>query len=90
MGKTAIALWKKMALVEPVKPSAGKDGFTQPGYLRGRYATRMSPKVRARNSCIAIKMHEKKKAQTTGKFSGRYEVIQAFKDAVAECKKEGQ
>jgi hypothetical protein len=90
MGKTAIRLWKKMALVEPVQPKTGKDGFTQPGYLRGRYATRLSPKVRARNSCIAMKMHEKKQAQKTGKFSGRYDVIQAFKDAVKECKAAGQ
>jgi len=83
MGKTAMRLWKKMALVEPVQPSSGKDGFTQPGYLRGRSVTRMSPKVRARNLCIAGKMHGKT-------FSGRYAVIQEFKKAVSECKAAGE
>ena len=78
MGKTAIKLWKKMALVEPVQPSTGKDNFTQPGYLRGRSVTRMSPKVRSRNLCIASKMHGKT-------FSGRYDVILAFKKAVSDC-----
>jgi len=83
MGKTAMRLWKKMALVEPVQPSTGKDGFTQPGYLRGRSVTRMSPRVRARNLCIASELHEKK-------FSGRYDVIRAFKSAVEKCKAAGQ
>jgi len=83
MGKTAMRLWKKMALVEPVQPSTGKDGFTQPGYLRGRSVTRMSPRVRARNLCIAKEMHGKK-------FSGRYDVIQAFKRSVETCKAAGE
>jgi len=82
MGKTAMKLWKKMALVEPVQPSTGKDGFTQPGYLRGRSVTRMSSKVRNRNLCIASKMGGKT-------FSGRYDVIRAFKNAVQECKASG-
>ena len=83
MGKTAMRLWKKMALVEPVAPRTGDDGFTQPGYLRGRSVTRMSPRVRSRNLCIANELHGKK-------FSGRYDVIQAFKKAVSDCKAAGQ
>ncbi len=79
MGKSAVRLIQKMAMVEPVSPRPDKNGIKQPDYVRSKTAIHVSPKLNWHKSCVATKLAGKK-------FGNRLEVRRALANAAKECK----
>lgn len=78
-GQSGVRMWKKAAIVKPVEPTTGKDGFRQPAYLRSHSAAQTAKRLKTYQSFIRKCMHNKK--ASVGKFNGRVAVQKAF----AEC-----
>lgn len=80
-GQAGVRMWKKAAIVKPVEPATGKDGFRQPPYLRSHSAAQTAKRLKTYQSFIKKCMHNKKKR--VGEFNGRLAVQKAF----SECAK---